>query len=408
MTNIAIVGCGIAGLSALYYLDEAGFNAPGNRITLFEQNNYIGGHANTIEVEGIPVDTGFIVYNPNNYPELIQLFDKLRVDTIQSDMSFAASIDGFEYGSRNLKEIFGQRSNIFNPSFYKMLFDILRFYKDAPNILDAPTNETLGTYLSINNYSDIFINKHIVPMGAAIWSTPSAQMLNFPVKSFIQFFKNHELLKTKERPVWRTVKGGSREYVKKILEQCCQTEIMKNTAVQQIERIDGKVLVKWQAESRLFDHVILATHSDQSLKMLKNPTESEKEILGSFRYQINHAYVHRDARLMPQTKKVWSSWNYISNKNSTLSLTYWMNCLQQIPGEDLFVTLNPPFEPQKTIKKITYEHPVYDRHAIDAWERIHELQGNGNLYFAGAWQGFGFHEDGVVAGKKAAQEIIAA
>lgn len=407
--KIAVIGAGISGLSAAWLLDRAGHD-----VTVYEQNDYIGGHSNTVEAPRsgggtIPVDTGFIVYNESTYPNLTAMFDHLQVPTDTSDMTFAVSLDRgrLEYAGRNLAGMFAQKRNLLSPTYHLMLRDILRFYKEAPKLLGDKTRAelTLGDFLIQQNYGHRFIYDHLLPMGAAIWSCTVAEMLAFPAQSFVRFFHNHGLLKLKERPQWRTVKGGSREYVRRILAEL-RGPVLTNRAISALRRTASGVTVS-DAEglSATYDHVVIGAHADQALAMLADPSEEEKRILGSFRFQSNRAVLHRDPVCMPKRPKAWSSWNYLANgtreRQAKVSITYWMNPLQNIERRSpLFVTLNPIQEPRHDLKirEFIYDHPMFDGAAIRAQGEIGQIQGRNRTWFCGAYLGYGFHEDGLSAG----------
>ncbi len=414
--RIAVIGAGISGLSAAWLLDRQGHD-----VTVYEQNDYVGGHSNTVEAPGhdgrpVPVDTGFIVFNESTYPNLIALFDHLKVPTEASDMSFAVSLDRgrLEYSGSNLKGMFAQKRNLVSPTYHLMLRDIVRFYREAPKLLNDPSSVgmTLGEYLVRQNYGHRFIYDHLLPMGAAIWSCTIGEMLAFPALSFVRFFQNHGLLKIKNRPQWRTVRGGSRTYVKAILETL-RGKVHKGRAISSLTRLPGGVHVQ-DAEglSETFDHVIIGAHADQALAMLADAGEEEKRILGAFRYQANRAVLHRDPILMPKRPKAWSAWNYLANatreRQAKVSVTYWMNVLQNIDRRTpLFVTLNPIVEPAQThkIREFIYDHPVFDKAAIEAQGEVGRIQGVRRTWFCGAYMGYGFHEDGLSAGLAVAEAL---
>ena len=402
--KIAIIGTGITGNSAAWLLNQK-FD-----ITVYEQNDYIGGHSNTVSGDNhADVDTGFIVYNEWTYPNLIALFDHLNVETIKTDMSFGVSMDegNFEYSG---DAILAQKRNLLRPSFYKMVRDILRFYKNSPNVLnELQTDLSLGEYLAREKYSKAFIDYHILPMAAAIWSTGTDDVRDFPVKSFVRFFVNHGLFMLKNRPQWHTVKGGSKRYVEQLTASFAD-KILLGRAATKVKRGKNSVsITDSSGKTRKYDHVIMACHSDQSLNLIEKPTDTEQAVLKSFPYSENTAYLHTDTALMPQRNAAWSSWNYLqSTPDSGVCLTYWMNRLQPFIGEDnLFVTLNPTTPPaaNKTIKKIQYHHPQYTLDALKGWSRIGEIQGVNRTWFCGAWCGYGFHEDGISAGLAVAEDL---
>ncbi len=403
--KIGIIGTGITGNAAGWLLHKD------HDVTLYEQSDYAGGHANTVMMNhGVPVDTGFIVYNEWTYPNLIALFDHLGVKTVPADMSFAVSRDHgrLEYAGHAL---FAQRRNMISPRFYMMMRDIMRFYKNAPSLLaNQQTALTLGDYLTRERYSDAFINDHILPMAAAIWSTGTVDARLFPAESFVRFFVNHGLFLFKGRPQWRTVDGGSRAYVEKLTAPF-KERIRTKCRIVDIRRDDNQVRVTdFQGHTDVFDHVIMACHADQSLALLSDANAAERAVLGAFPYGENTAYLHRDAALMPRRKAAWASWNYLSSADSgQVCVTYWMNRLQSfLPvDDDVFVTLNPasPPAPEKVMRKITYHHPQYTPQALEGWARINEIQGKSRVWFCGAWCGYGFHEDGLSAGLAVAERL---
>ena len=402
--KIAIIGSGISGLSSALLLSQK------HNITLFESNNRFGGHANTVEImhkeNVIPVDTGFIVYNKLNYPNLVSFFDFLKVETIDSDMSFAVSArDGQLEYSGSMKGIFAQKKNFFNLKFYRMLKDIIIFfifgYKYA---FQFKENESLGEYVKRCNFSKEFINDHLIPMSSAIWSCPKKEILNFPAKTLLTFFKNHQLINFIFRPKWRTVKGGSKQYVNKVIEKLssdAKNRLILNSKIKSVYCKNDKIEINFEESTEIFDKVIMATHPDQTIKLIKNLDEQSTDILRKFKYQKNIVYLHSDSSLMPKNKKTWSSWNYISSKSEEKSsLTYWMNLLQKINNSlNVFVSLNPYITPTKslTYKKITYEHPIFNIETNEAQKKMIEIQGKNNIFYVGAWLRYGFHEDGIMS-----------
>lgn len=407
--KIAIIGSGISGLGAAYLLHKAG-----NDVSVFEKNNYIGGHSRTIEIDleskKIPVDTGFIVFNYRNYPLLTSLFSELNVAVEKTDMSFGVSIDNgwLEYGTPKLRAVFAQKKNLLKPEFYKMLCDIIKFNKKAKDYLNSSL--TLGECLNELKMGDWFRNYYLLAMGGAIWSTPINEMLNYPARAFIQFFDNHGLLTVNDQPQWFTVTGGSREYIKK-LTASFKDKIFLNTPINKIIREDNKVkLYDSYGKEYIFDKVIFACHSDQVMKILENPTNQEKEIIGAIKYQKNSIVVHNDESFMPKNKKAWSSWVYLSegrkDNKSQVSLSYWMNRLQNINIKTpIIVTLNTSRKPTNILDEYVFEHPVFDEPAIKAQTRISEIQGKNNTYFCGAYLKYGFHEDGFSSGVKVAEML---
>ncbi|MGE0252091.1 MAG: NAD(P)/FAD-dependent oxidoreductase [Dongiaceae bacterium] len=404
--SLAVIGSGISGLSAAWLLRQR------YSVTLFEANDYLGGHSHTVEAKfgnhSVAVDTGFIVYNDWTYPNLIAFFKELDVKTQKSDMSLAVSLkDGWlEYGTSTLGQTFAQKRNWLRPGFYKMLLDLLRFYKESTAWLktDPVSDLSLDEYLRAGKYCQEFIDYHLLPMGAAIWSTTAEKMLEFPALSFLRFCDNHGLLQVNQRPQWRTVSGGSREYVKRIARDL---ENVKFSTVKNIRRINGKVQISAD-QNYIFDKAVLACHGDQALKLLQDPSDEERRTLSCFAYEKNQAVLHSDARLMPKLRQIWSSWNYLSTKNQSdkLYTTYWMNNLQNIDSTyPLFVTLNPPFMPEKVHGVYDYDHPLYNAGAMAAQTKIPALQGINNTYFCGSYCGYGFHEDGLKAAIAVAEKL---
>lgn len=409
--RIAIIGTGISGLGAAWLLHGA------HDITVYEADNRIGGHSHTVDIDydgvDIPVDTGFIVYNEDNYPNLKALFATLGVASEASDMGFAVSTckGSIEWGSQGLNAIFAQRRNLFRLEFLSTLFEIRKFNTCAPRDLSngALDGLTLDAYLNQHNYSKNFCDNYLFPMGGAIWSLPRSGMQNFPAESFVSFCHNHFLL-SRDRPRWRTVSGGSREYVRKLTAPFAD-RIRINSSVVRISRSAGKVMVRdAHGDEAVYDRVIIAAHADQALAMLDSPGRLERDILGHIKYAPNIAYVHRDASLMPKRRRVWSSWNYLSQdtSNQSLSVTYWMNRLQNInDATPLFITLNPaaPPRPDLTFTAIPYQHVQYNMECLRAQRRLHQIQGNNNIWYCGAWTAYGFHEDGLQSGLTVAEQI---
>jgi len=422
--KIAIIGAGISGLGAAYLL------APHHEITVFERNTYIGGHSRTIDVsfsanenaadenrlEKTPVDTGFIVFNDWNYPNLFGLFDALRVPYHKSDMSFGVCIKKgwLEYASGGL---FAQRRNIFRPQYWKMLWDITRFNKRALAYIDKDSSVTLGQCLDELKMGKWFRHYYLLAMGAAIWSCPIETIMKFPAKTYVRFFRNHGLLNLVKRPQWYSVKGGSREYVSRITQHIQSAHGAKITAKAPVTKIapqeDGRVLVRAQdGTEEIFDHAIMACHADEALSMIETPSENEQHILGGFKYQDNKVVVHNDLDFMSQRKKCWASWVYLSeqaeDKSDVVSLSYWMNNLQQLEThKPVIVTLNPGRSPKagSVMNEHVFDHPIFDKGAIDAQERIEDIQGKRGLWFCGAYQRYGFHEDGLWSAVRVAKSL---
>ena len=417
--DIAVIGTGIAGLSAAWLLSKA------HNVSVYEQDGRVGGHSNTVLVpdgsRSIAVDTGFIVYNELNYPNLTALFAHLGVETQRSEMSFAVSVNGgaLEYSGSTLMALFGQRRNLVRPRFWRMLRDILRFYREAPAVLAREAEVlSLGEYLEREGYSQAFISDHLLPMAAAIWSTDVASMRDHPARAFVRFCLNHGLMRVAGRPQWRTVTGGSQAYVRRLTASFAD-RIMVNAKVSAVTRTPAGVIVHdANGATNRFDHVVIAAHADQALAMLADPTGDERRLLGAFRYSRNTAILHRDDRLMPRRKRVWSSWNYIGGEASRgpgpsadagkVCVTYWMNRLQSIdPDVPLFVTLNPTEPPaaETILETFEYHHPMYDSRALEAQGELAELQGARNTWYCGSYFGAGFHEDALSSGLAVAESL---
>lgn len=397
-TRIAVIGSGISGMASAYFLQRS------HDVVLFEAGAYLGGHTNTVDitVEGVthPVDTGFLVYNKNTYPNLIALLDELQVGSYATDMSFGVSMDDgkLEWAGTNLDTVFAQRRNLLSPGFLMMLKDILRFNKAAQSYLQSTAS--LGELLKAERYGTMFCDVYLLPMAAAIWSCSPGEILKYPVSSFVRFCLNHSLLQVENRPQWQTVKGGGREYVRKIA--ATLNDIRLNSAVQSVRRQADGVMVSTAQGSERFDAVVFATHAPQTAAMLSDASVAERAVLGAVRYQANRAYLHTDLSLMPRRKKVWSAWNYIGGKEQDgqrpVCVSYLLNKLQQLPfTTPVMVTLNPntPPDPYKVYGEFDYEHPVFDHPAIAAQKQLASIQGSDRCWFAGAWTGYGFHEDGL-------------
>lgn len=403
--KIAVIGAGIAGLSAAWMLRDQ------HDVVLFEAEARPGGHADTqtvvVDGETINVDTGFIVYNTRNYPNLTALFAELGVATQASDMSFGVSLGGgrLEYGGGTLAQLFAQPTNALRPRFWSMIRDLLRFYREAPKLLGTEGAETLGDYLDRNRYGVAFAEDHLLPMGAAIWSGSLSGMRDFPARAFVRFFVNHGLLSLSDRPAWRTVTGGSRNYVARLVQDLPDVRLAR--PVQRVERIASGVTVTFDGGRQDFDQVVFACHADQALALLAAPTEAETAVLGAFRFQDNLAVLHTDANVMPKRKRAWSAWNYSdTTPDGPVCLTYWMNQLQGLPGKTpILVTLNSAVAPDGILRQITYRHPQFDTAALDAQKQLDTIQGRDRAWFAGAWTGWGFHEDGIASAVRIAAAL---
>ena len=399
--KIAVIGSGISGLSAAYYLSKK------YEVDLYEKNDHFGGHSFTYEInenfKKIPVDLGFIVFNKLTYPNLINFFKDLNVPYEKSDMSFSVSVKDstIEYGGTGFNTLFARKNNLFNFNFIKMIYEIISFYKTAPVLLKKGLkNLTLGNYLDSSKLSKYFINYHIIPMVAAIWSMPFSKARDIPFELFLNFFNNHGLFKLKNRPQWYTVTNRSKVYVSKVLDKI-NGDYLKNYKIKKIIRSEENVRIFMDStgDYRDYDHVVLSCHADESLKLIKNPTTDEKEVLKEFTYISNTAYLHKDINLMPNRKNAWSSWNSISRKDLTQTcITYWLNKLQNLNvKENYFLTLNPICEIKKNkiIKKINFTHPYLNIKSFKMQNRLKDLQGKKRTWFTGSYFGYGFHEDGL-------------
>jgi predicted NAD/FAD-binding protein len=408
--KIAIIGTGIAGNVAAYLLRE------NHDITVFESDSRIGGHTNTIDVfeneRRIPIDTGFIVFNDKTYPNFINLLDEIGQDSQASEMSFSVrSADGsLEYSGSSLNSLFAQRRNLLKPSFHRMIRDILRFNEEAAsaaNQLDI--TESLGDYLFSRGYSHEFVSHYLLPMAAAIWSSEPGSVLEMPANFLIRFFANHGLLQLRDRPTWRVISGGSREYVTK-LTAGHRSRIRTNTSVRSVRRNENSVeIISGCGDREIFDYVFVACHSDQALTLLADASLAERSVLGAIRYQANEAILHTDQSLMPQRRRAWAAWNYHIPQNSSehVAVTYNMNILQGLSAQQQYcVTLNndQDIDPRRVIARFQYDHPVYSREAVAAQQRQGELN-NDRTFYCGAYWRNGFHEDGVVSALNAVRHF---
>ena len=421
--RVAIVGSGIAGLSAAHHLQGHA------HISLFEAGPYFGGHSHTVDIT-LPgqhgdithgVDTGFLVYNERTYPGLIDLFEQLNVQTAHSDMSFSVqttwqpSGQKLEWNGASLNSVFAQRSNVLRPKFWGLLKDIVRFNTLATNLAQAHNDgalmQPLQAFLDTHGFGDTFRDGYLLPMLGCIWSCPTSQMLQFPAATMVRFCDNHGLLQVSNRPQWFTVQGGSKHYVQAITQHIDDKRL--NTPVLGIQRDDDGVRLLTDHGVEVFDEVIIASHADQALRMLSQPSAAEQDLLSRIRFQANRAVLHTDASVMPKKRLAWAAWNYqrtdAHSENAHVCLHYWLNKLQPLPfSQDVLVSLNPAMSIAQAcvLGEFDYDHPVFDLDAIQAQRQMHQLQGQQHTWFAGAWMGYGFHEDGFKAGKAAANGVL--
>ncbi len=416
--KIAIVGTGISGMAAAWLLSQR------HDVTVYERAERIGGHSNTVDARlphgTVAVDTGFIVYNEHTYPNLTALFDHLGVPSEASEMSLGISLDrgALEYAGDSLATVFAQKRNLASPRFWSMLRDLVRFYRDAPaDMKRLGPRATLGDYLTIGNYGAAFRDDHLLPMAAAIWSAPPRAMLDYPAAAFIRFQENHGLLKLKDRPIWRTVRGGSRSYVERLTASYADRIRLNQDIVSIRRNPNGVEIDTADGDTQRYDDVVMATHADQALKLLADAGRDERALFTPFRYSRNLAVLHCDEGLMPRRRKVWSSWNYIGERTPSdesgnaaggVTVSYWMNRLQNLDCEtQLFVTLNPPRPPHAgtIFHSEIYEHPILDTGALEAQRKLWSLQGQNRTWFCGAYFGAGFHEDGLQSGLAVAEQL---
>jgi predicted NAD/FAD-binding protein len=411
--HIAVIGSGISGLSAAWLLSHT------DQVTLIEADNRPGGHSNTVDCEvggrEVPVDTGFIVYNPPAYPNLTALFEHLGVPTAPSNMSFSVSMGNgaYEYAGTGPAQLLGNAGNIVNPGHWRLIRDIPRFFRTTLAKLPSLAEDvTIADFLASEGYSDYFMDRHLLPMAGAIWSAAPGDMRAYPAKAFLTFFSNHGLLQITKRPLWRTVKGGSREYVSRLI-RSGRFETRLRTPISAIKRHEGGVTLRAvNGEEQRFDDVVIAAHADQTLNMLTDASPEERRLLQAFRYSRNRAILHHDDRLMPRRRRLWSSWNYMAglppHEGTSSAVTYWMNKLQPLPIETpLFVSLNPLDEPDvgKVLAEFDYAHPIFDPSAMRAQKELWKIQGKRNTWFCGAYFGAGFHEDGIQSGLAVAEQL---
>jgi uncharacterized protein len=408
--RIAVIGSGISGLSAAYYLSRR------HEVSVFEQDNRLGGHTHTIFVDTeqgkLPVDTGFIVHNERTYPNFCRLMKELGVETQPSDMSFAVTghDGGFEYSSRGLPGFFAQKRNYFSPDHYTLLLEILRFNREAPKLLDRPTAEylTLGQFLAEGRYSPLFVDRYLIPMAGAVWSMAPEAMPQFPALTLIRFMHNHGMLGINTHPQWKVIRGGSHSYIAPLTAPFREriTTDVKITAVERGDR--GVVLHIQDRPAQQFDEVVFACHGDQVLPLLDAPTDAERKILGSFATSRNETCLHTDAAMLPKREAARASWNYLLGDSGKVTLTYHMNRLQSLDTvEDFCVTLNANgrINPGRVLRRLTYEHPLYTSAAIRAQKQWDEISGKNHTHFCGAYWFYGFHEDGVRSGMRVAETL---
>lgn len=405
--RVAVVGSGISGLSAAWLLSRA------HDVVVYERAGRLGGHSHTVLAgpDATPVDMGFIVYNEATYPNLVALFRHLGVPTQTSDMSFAVSIDGgrLEYTGSSIRGLFSQPVNLLRPRFWAMLRDVLRFYRQAPRDAEAIERDliSLEAYLAREGYGPGFVEDHLLPMAAAIWCTPASEIGAYPAAAFIRFCENHGLLKLRDRPIWRTVGGGSQAYVERLAAPLAGS-VRLGCGVAAIRREANSVLLRDRAGgTERYDEVVIATHAPQALALLEDPSDSERALLGALRTAPNRVVLHRDARLMPRRRAAWASWNYIVRGDGERCVTYWMDRLQSLPAGigPHFVTVNPPEEPADILHEECFAHPRFDAAAIRAQRALWTLQGTRQTWYCGAWFGAGFHEDGLQAGLAVAEQL---
>ena len=415
MKKIAVIGSGISGTSAAYYLNKLGYN-----VSLFESDNYFGGHTNTIDVEvdglRLPVDTGFLVHNNRTYPNLIDFFNELKIETYQSNMSFSVmrKSDGITWAGTNLSTVFAQAKNLYSMRFYKFLKEVLRFNKFSRNYLsecEGKLEVTLEDLLMEKNYSKDFKKWYLLPMGGCIWSSPTNEMLKFPAFTFLNFCLNHGLLQIYNRPKWKTVLNGCKTYIEKALNEIDKKFL--NEPVLEVTPENNKVKLITDKRTEFYDYCVISSHPPETLRILKSADFETKELLSKFKFQKNEAVLHLDESILPEKKNAWASWNYLSTKsidgNDSVSVSYLINKLQPLPfKKSVIVTLNPicKIDNNKIIKKISYKHPLFSTESIKAQAKLDNIQGINGIYFSGAWMRYGFHEDGILSTKKAIKKLL--
>ena len=400
--KIAVIGSGISGLSAAYFLSKK------HKVDLFKKEDRFGGHSHTLDIltdnqikKKIRPDIGFIVFNKQTYPNLINFFDEIGVEIEKSNMSlsFLVKEKKLEYSGKGVQGIFSYKKNLLNTSFIKMFYEIIKFYNKSSKLDDIDENLNLGSFLQKEKMSDFFINYHILPMVSAIWSMPPDNAKNMPIKFFLKFFQNHGLFKLKNRPQWYTVKNRSIEYVNEVIKKI-SGEHFKNYKINKVTRSSNSARVFYGGESEYFeyDKVVIATHADEALSIIDEPSNSEKSILSNFKYKKNLAVIHFDETVMPQKKINWSAWNTFVSENNDSSVTYWLNLLQNLNIEkNIFLTLNPHFniDEKLIVDKIQFSHPYYDHDTLKNQKKLDLLQNKQNILFCGSYHGYGFHEDGI-------------
>lgn len=408
--KIAVVGSGIAGLGAAWLLSRQ------HEVVLFERESRLGGHTHTHQVEqggrAYRVDTGFIVFNPGNYPLLTKLFDELGVPSQPTTMSFSVHDDGngLEYNATDLNGLFCQRRNLVSPRFWRMVREITRFYREAPALLaETGPGPTLGSYLRERNYSDLFVRDHLVPMASALWSSPSETILDFPAKYLVRFMDNHHMLQVRDRPMWRVVCGGSSRYIE-AMQKTWNVQLRLSSPVREVRRDAAGVEIATDRGSERFDQVVMACHSDQALALLADPSQAERDVLGAIHYQANETVLHTDASLLPRQRKAWAAWNAYVPKapGAPCTVSYCMNHLQSLDSPEPFVVTlgrGQAIDPGKVLARMQYQHPVYTHASVAAQGRRGEINGGNRTWFAGAYWGFGFHEDGLRSGVEVARAL---